>query len=202
MDGPIDISVVVVSYNVKPYLEQALLSIRKALQGYRSEVFVVDNASGDGSPAMVRAKFPDVHLTVNNVNAGFARGNNQALRRVRGEMICLINPDTLVREDTFRICVEYLRSRPDAGMVGCKILNPDGSLQLACRRSFPTPWVAFTKISGLSALFPGSRLFGRYNLTYLNPDAICEVEAVSGSFMIVKREVLEDVGPLDESFFI
>jgi GT2 family glycosyltransferase len=202
MDGPIDISVVVVSYNVKPYLEQALLSIHKALQGYRSEVFVVDNASGDGSPAMVRSKFPGVRLILNDMNAGFAKANNQALQRVRGRTVCLINPDTLVREDTFRICIEYLRNRPDAGMVGCKILNPDGSLQLACRRSFPTPWIAFTKISGLSALFPGSRLFGRYNLTYLNPDVICEVEAVSGSFMIVRREVLEDVGPLDESFFL
>ena len=202
MQGRIDISVVVVSYNVKSYLEQALLSIHKALRGTRSEVFVVDNASGDGSPAMVRTKFPDVRLIVNDVNAGFARANNQALQRVRGRAVCLINPDTLVREDTFRICVETLDSRPDAGMVGCKILNPDGSLQLACRRSFPTPWVAFTKISGLSMLFPGSRIFGRYNLTYLDPDATCEVEAVSGSFMIVRREVLEDVGLLDESFFL
>lgn len=202
MSEPVDISVVVVSYNVKPYLEQALLSIRKALRGLRSELFVVDNASGDGSPAMVRAKFPEVRLIVNDENDGFARANNQALRLASGAAVCLINPDTLVREDTFRVCIDTLRDRPDAGMVGCKILNPDGSLQLACRRSFPTPWVAFTKISGLSALFPKSRRFGRYNLTFLDPDAVGEVEAVSGSFMFVRREVLDGVGLLDESFFM
>jgi GT2 family glycosyltransferase len=202
MDKSVELSVVVVSYNVKPYLEQALLSIHKALQGLRSEVFVVDNASGDGSPAMVRTKFPGVRLIANDVNAGFARGNNQALRMVRGRIVCLINPDTLVREDTFRVCIDYIRSRPDAGLVGCKILNPDGSLQLACRRSYPTPWVGFTKVSGLSALFPKSRLFGRYNLTFLDPDAVSDVEAVSGSFMVVRREVLDEVGLLDEAFFL
>lgn len=202
MDPSIDISIVIVSYNVKAYLEQSLSSIEKALQGLRSEIFVVDNGSTDGSPAMVRMRFPGVKLIVNPENKGFAFANNQALREVKGEVVCLINPDTLVREDTFRVCVDYLRAHPQVGMVGCKILNPDGSLQLACRRSFPTPWVAFTKISGLSALFPKSRLFGKYNLTFLDPEIETEVEAISGSFMCVRRSAMEQVGLLDPSFFL
>jgi GT2 family glycosyltransferase len=202
MAASVDISVVVVSYNVKPYLEQALKSIQKALDGIDSEILVVDNASGDGSAAMVRDRFPRVRLVANKENAGFARANNQALRLAKGKTVCLINPDTLVREDTFRVCLAYLEGHPEAGMVGCKVLNPDGSLQLACRRSYPTPWVAFTKVTGLSAVFPKTRLFGRYNLTFLDPDSISEVEAVSGSFMFVRRKALDDVGLLDEAFFL
>lgn len=202
MDSGIDISVIIVSYNVKAYLEQSLRSIEKALEGLHSEIFVVDNGSTDGSPAMVRTRFPSIKLIVNPENKGFAFANNQALQEAKGEVVCLINPDTLVREDTFRVCVEYLRTHPEVGMVGCKILNPDGSLQLACRRSFPTPWVAFTKISGLSALFPKSRLFGKYNLTFLDPEIETEVEAISGSFMCVRRSAMEQVGFLDTFFFL
>ncbi|MBN2201665.1 glycosyltransferase [bacterium] len=199
--GP-DISVVIVSYNVKPYLEQTLRSVRRALEGIPAEIFVVDNASGDGSVSMVRGLFPGVRLIANDVNAGFAKANNQALRQAKGRAVCLINPDTIAGEDTFRVCLQALDARPEAGMIGCKVLNPDGTLQPACRRSFPTPWVAFTKVSGLAALFPRSRWFGRYNLTYLDPDVASEVEAVSGSFMFVRKEVLDTVGLLDEDFFM
>jgi O-antigen biosynthesis protein len=202
VDAVPDISVVVVSYNVKSYLESALSSIRTALAGLTSEVFVVDNASIDGSAAMVRSLFPEVRLVANPTNVGFARANNQALAQASGRAVCLINPDTLVREDTLRTCLAHLRAHPDIGAVGCKILNPDGTLQLACRRSFPTPWVAFTKIAGLAALFPKSRTFGRYNLTYLDPDAEADVEAISGSFMMVRREAVGAAGLLDESFFL
>ena len=198
----VEISVIVVSYNVKPFLEQALHSVSKALRGISSEVFVVDNGSGDGSGLLVRERFPGVHLIQNEENVGFARANNQALRRTKGKAVCLVNPDTLVREDTFRVCLDYLDSHPDVGAVGCKILNPGGTLQLSCRRSFPTPWVAFTKVAGLSALFPKSRLFGRYNVTYLDPDETAEVEALSGSFMMVRKQVVDEVGLLDEIFFL
>lgn len=197
-----DISVVVVSYNVKQYLEQSLDSIFKALKGFTAEVFVIDNDSGDGSSSMVKKRFPRVRLIENRENTGFARANNQALSLSAGEFVCLINPDTLVREDTFRVCLGYLRKHPEAGAAGCKILNPDGTLQLACRRSFPTPWIAFSKITGLSRLFPKSRLFGRYNLTYLDPDQTAEVEALSGSFMMVRRKAVDQVGFLDEDFFL
>jgi len=202
MPKALDISVILVSYNVKQYLEQALDSIFKALSDFRSEVFVVDNGSGDGSSAMVKRRFPRVRLIENGRNLGFARANNRALARARGEAICLINPDTLVREDSFKACLGYLNTHSDVGAVGCKILNPDGTLQLACRRSFPTPWVAFTKVMGLSRLFPKSRRFGRYNLTYLDPDEIHEVEALSGSFMVVRKKAVVQTGFLDEDFFL
>lgn len=197
-----DLSVVIVNYNVKEFLEQALLAVQRALRGIEAEVFVVDNASSDGSVEMVRQRFPWVRLIENEENVGFAAGSNRAIRQARGEVILLLNPDTIVQENTFTEVIHYLRRHEDVGMVGCKVLNPNGTLQLACRRSFPTPWVAFTKLSGLSALFPGSRLFGRYNLTYLDADSAHEVEAISGSFMAIRAEVLDEVGPLDEQFFM
>jgi GT2 family glycosyltransferase len=198
----IELSIVIVNFNVKEFLEQALVSVQRALRGLHAEVFVVDNASSDGSAEMVREKFPWVRLIRNKQNVGFATACNQAIRVASGEVILLLNPDTIVQEDTFRKTLDYLRQHPDVGMVGCKILNPDGSLQLACRRSFPTPWVAFTKLSGLSALLPRSRLFGRYNLTYLDPESANDVEAISGSFMAIRSEVLQQIGLLDEGFFM
>jgi GT2 family glycosyltransferase len=197
-----DLSVIIISYNVKPFLQRALHTILSALEGIPSEVIVVDNDSGDGSTLMVQEQFPEIHLIKNRENVGFAKANNQAMRLAKGDMICIINPDTLVQDDTFRVCLDYLKMHSDVGAVGCKILNPDGSLQLACRRSIPTPWIAFTKVSGLSTLFPKSKLFGRYNLTYLDPDEISEVEALSGSFMMVRKEILSKAGYLDEIFFL
>lgn len=196
------LSIIIVSYNVRDFLWQALNSIEKAASGLSSEVIVVDNASYDGSVALVKKHFPRVKVIENKTNVGFARANNQALRICKGKFICLVNPDTLVQEDTFSTILKFFQEQPDAGMVGCKVLNPNGTLQLACRRSYPTPWIAFTRISGLSRLFPKSRFFGRYNLTYLHPEQVAEVEAISGSFMIVRRRVVDEVGLLDESFFL
>lgn len=197
-----DLSVIIVNYNVRQFLENALTSIQRAMEGLDGEIIVVDNASDDGSQEMLRAKFPSVRLIASRENLGFARANNLALREARGRHLLLINPDTIVQEDTLRVMVGFLDAHPDVGLAGCKILNPDGSFQLPCRRSFPTPWVALTKIAGLSALFPRSRLFGRYNLTYRDPDETYEVDAVSGSFMMVRRSVYEQVGGLDEAFFM
>ncbi|MFQ5648886.1 MAG: glycosyltransferase [bacterium] len=198
----VDLSIIIVNYNVKEFLEQALISVQKALSQISAEVIVVDNASRDGSQTLVRERFPEVKLIANRENLGFAKSSNQGVKAARGKYLLLLNPDTIVQEDTFVKLLEFFEGNPDAGMVGCKILNPDGSLQLACRRSFPTPWVAFTKLSGLSTIFSRSKLFGRYNLTYLDPDEPCAVEAISGSFMMVRRETIKDVGLLDESFFM
>jgi GT2 family glycosyltransferase len=198
----VDLSIIIVNYNVKEFLENALNSIKKATVGINAEIFVVDNASEDGSVEMVRQKFPEVNLIVNKENVGFARANNEALKLAKGKYILLINPDTIVQEDTFKVLISFLESHPECGMVGCKVLNPDGTLQLACRRSFPTPWVAFTKMVGLARIFPKSKIFAQYNLTYLDPDEIVEVDAVSGSFMMIRREVYEKVGGLDEDFFM
>ena len=197
-----DISVIIVNYNVREFLNNALISLFKALEGYSSEIFVVDNASDDGSVELVQKKFPHVNLIINSSNVGFAKANNQALNRSTGKYLLLINPDTLVQEDTFEKLIAFFDAHTEAGMLGCKILNPDGTLQLPCRRSFPTPWTAFTKTFGLSALFPKSKLFARYNLTYLDPDDTYEVDAVSGSFMMINRKVFEKIGGLDEKFFM
>ncbi len=197
-----DLSIIIVNYNVREFLDNALVSISKAARDLRHEIFVVDNASDDGSVELVRSKFPTVKLIVNDSNLGFARANNIALQKAKGKYLLLINPDTIVQENTFRVMVDFFEKNPDVGMAGCKILNPNGTLQSACRRSFPTPLIAFTKIVGLSALFPNSRIFSRYNLTYLNPEETYEVDAISGSFMMLRRQVLETVGGLDEEFFM
>ncbi len=199
------LSVVIVSYNVKTFLEQCLRSVLKAAEGVESEIFVVDNNSVDGTEAMLMAKFsclPNVHLIFNRENLGFSKANNQALRRCRGRYVLVLNPDTLVQEDTFRKMIAFMEQDPTIGAAGCKLLNADGSFQLSCRRSFPTPEVSFYKIIGLSALFPQSRRFARYNLTYLPIDATYEVDALMGAFMFIRREVLEQVGLFDESFFM
>lgn len=197
-----DLSVIIVNYNVRDFLGNALTSVFQALRGMEGEVIVVDNASDDGSAEMVEERFPAATLIRNPRNLGFAAANNAALGRARGRYLLLLNPDTVVQEDTFQTIVRFLDDHPRAGMAGCRILNPDGTLQPACRRSFPTPWVAFTKISGLSALFPNSRIFGRYNLGYLDPEGTYEVDAISGSFMAVRREAFEQVGGLDEEYFM
>jgi len=196
------LSVIIVNYNVRAFLENALISIGKAMEGIDGEIIVADNASDDGSVEMMRGKFPNVTLIANEQNVGFAAANNQAFLHSRGEYFLLINPDTIVQEDTFRVMIDFLDTHPEVGLAGCRILNPDGTLQLACRRSFPTPWVALTKIMGLSTLFSHSRIFGRYNLAYLDPDKTYEVDAVSGSFMFVRRKAIEHVGILDDQFFM
>ncbi|MFN0158902.1 MAG: glycosyltransferase [Bacteroidota bacterium] len=197
-----DLSIIIVNYNVRHFLENALASLKRASAGLSVEVFVVDNASDDGSVEMLRDKFPEVILIESKVNLGFARANNIALKQARGRHFLLINPDTIVQEDTLHVMLDFFKNNPTVGLAGCEILNPDGSFQLPCRRSFPTPWVAFTKIMGLSSLFPTSRLFGKYNLTYLSTDETYEVDAVSGSFMMISQETYSQVGGLDEAFFM
>ncbi len=196
------LSIIIVNYNVKAFLQQALASIYKSTQVIETEIFVVDNHSVDGSLEMLRQQFPSINVIANSENLGFSKANNQAIKAASGDYIWLLNPDTLVQEDTPAKLIQVMESDENIGLLGCKILNDDGSLQLACRRSFPTPWVAFTKMLGLAKMFPKSNWFGRYNLTHLNPDMAYEVEAISGSCMFIRRAALEEVGTLDETFFM
>ena len=186
----VDVSVVIVTYNVRGLLAQALESVACASRGLAVETFVVDNASADGSAEMVRERFPEVRLIANEENVGFATANNQAIREASGRYVLVLNPDTLLQEDTLRELVAYMDARPGVGAAGCRILNPDGTFAPESRRAFPTPAVAFYRISGLGRLFPDSPRLGRYNLTYLPRDEDCEVDALSGSCMMVRREAI------------
>ena len=196
-----DLSIVIPSYNTKDLLEQSLRTVMDAATGLEVEVLVVDNASRDGSADMVASTFPQVELIRNEENVGFAAANNQALRRIKGRNVLLLNSDTIVRPDTLRCLVEFMEAHPQAGAIGCKILNPDGTLQLSCRRGLPTPMTAFCKMSGLSRLFPNSPRIARYNLTYLDPERTHEVDALSGSCMMVRKKAMDQVGLLDEAYF-
>ena len=188
--GLIDLSVIVVNYNVREFLEQALRSVERASKSLSVEVFVVDNNSVDGSIEMVQSAFPEVRLIVNEENIGFGSANNQAICQARGRFLLILNPDTIVQEDTLETLVRFMESHPTAGAVGCKILNPDGTFAPESRRAFPTPSVALFRLIGLSRLFPNHRLFGRYNMTYLPQNEVAEVDALSGSCMMVRHAAL------------
>lgn len=196
------LTVIIVSYNVKYFLQQALASIRRAASGMPVEIIVVDNASADGSAAMVRSRFPEVTLIENKTNRGFAAANNQGIRIAKGEYVLLLNPDTLLQEDTLEKTVHFMDTHPDAGALGVKMIDGKGLFLPESKRSLPTPKVAFFKMFGLSALFPKSKLFGRYHLGYLNEDETYEVEVLSGAFMLIRKKALDEVGLLDETFFM
>ena len=197
-----DLSIIIVNYNVKEFLQNLLHSIEKASSNVKKEIIVIDNASDDGSVEVIKEKFPAVKLIDNKINVGFGRANNQGLAVAKGKYILFINPDCIVSEDTFDKMISFFENQTDCGLAGCKILNSDGSLQLACRRSFPGPWTSFTKVTGLSNIFPNSKLFARYNLTYLDENKTLEVDAVSGSFMMIRKEVYQKTGGFDEQFFM
>ena len=197
-----DLSIIIVNYNVKEFLQNLLHSAEKASSRISKEIIVIDNASDDGSVDIIKQKFPTVKLIENKNNIGFGSANNQGLKIAQGKYILFINPDCIVSENTFDKMISFFNEHPDCGLAGCKILNSDGSLQLACRRSFPGPWTSFTKVTGLSNLFPGTRIFARYNLTYLDENRTHEVDAVSGSFMMIKRDAYEKVGGFDDQFFM
>jgi GT2 family glycosyltransferase len=203
-----DLSIVILNYNTREHLRACLESLvaegSTSLSGgpLLTEVLVVDNASSDGSAEMVAADFPGVSLIRSPHNGGFANGNNQALERSRGAAILLLNPDTLMPPGGIGRMLDCLTAHPEAGIVGPRLLRPDGSMHLACRRSFPTPATAFYRISGASRLFPRSPRFGRYNLTFIDPSLAIEVDSVCGACMLVKRAVVDRIGALDERFFM
>jgi N-acetylglucosaminyl-diphospho-decaprenol L-rhamnosyltransferase len=196
-----DLSIVILNYNTCAHLRVCLSALGSDDLG-SAEVFVVDNASSDGSADMVAREFPWVRLIRSPRNGGFAYGNNQALRLARGDAILLLNPDSLISTDAIRSLLDVLHRHSEAGIVGPKLLRPDGSMHLACRRSFPTPEVAFYRLSGLSRLFAQSPRFGRYNLTFVDPDLAIEVDSVCGACLLIRRSVVERVGLLDERFFM
>jgi GT2 family glycosyltransferase len=196
------LSIIIISFNVEKLLRECLESIYRETKHTRLDIWVIDNASRDGSVRMLKESFPEVRLIENTENLGFTRANNQAIRQCRSDYVLLLNPDTVILDSALDKMVRFMDEQPEVGVSGGRLVNEDGSLQLACRRSIPSPAVAFYRLTGLSRLFPRSKVMARYNLTYLDPDQPHEVDAVSGAFLLIRRQVIEQIGLLDESFWI
>ncbi|MEO6302803.1 MAG: glycosyltransferase [Bacteroidia bacterium] len=196
------LSIIIVNYNVKHFLEQCLFSVFKALKNISAEVIVVDNNSVDGSIALIKEKFPQVKLIANTNNTGFSVANNQGIKIANGKYVLLLNPDTVVQEDTFEKTLTFMDAHPEAGGLGIKMLDGKGNFLPESKRGLPTPAVAFYKIFGLAKLFPRSKKFGQYHLTFLDKNKNHEIDILSGAFMLMRKEALDKVGLLDETFFM
>ncbi|MGQ9492188.1 MAG: glycosyltransferase family 2 protein [Anaerolineae bacterium] len=196
-----DLSIVIVNYNTRDLLRTCLRSVYASQGNFHYEVIVVDNCSSDSSVAMVRQEFPQVNLIASEINGGYAYANNLGLRQATGRYVLLLNPDTVLPPTALCDMLTFMEEHPDAGVAGPKLVLADGSLDLACRRSFPTLDVAFYRLVGLSKRYPHSPRFNRYNLGYLDPDQMAEVDSVVGAFMMMRREALQQAGFLDERFF-
>jgi N-acetylglucosaminyl-diphospho-decaprenol L-rhamnosyltransferase len=211
---PCDLAVVILNFNTCALLRDCLLSVQPERHSLRLCVYVVDNASTDGSAEMVRREFPQVQLIANAANVGYSAGNNIALRALGFDRqppaplatlpryALLLNPDTVVPPGALEAMVRFMDERPTVGVAGPRVRRPDGSLDRACRRSFPTPQVSFYRMTGLSRLFPHSRRFNAYNLEYLPEDAVHPVDSVVGAYMQVRGAAIAQAGLLDESFFM
>lgn len=198
----VKITVVIVSYNVKFYLQQCLDSLLRALQGIESEVFVVDNHSKDGSVDYLSKRFPGVNVIDSPHNLGFARANNLAIRKSHAEYVLLLNPDTVVGESTIRTAIDFMDAHEDAGSLGVRMLDASGKAAQESRRGLPSPMVAFYKMVGLCARFPKSHRFGHYYMSALPWDEPGRIEVVSGAFCLLRKKAIDEVGYLDEDFFM
>lgn len=197
-----DLTVVIVNYRVKFFLEQTLRSVMEATRGLLSEVIVVDNASGDDSIEFSRRRFPQVEFIENKDNVGFARANNQAIMKARGKYTLILNPDTIVTERCIAGCIDHMETHSDCGSIGVRMVDGNGVFLPESKRAFPTPWVAFCKTFGLSRLFPMSPRFAKYHLRYLSDREPHEVDILSGAYMLCRTSVLQRIGGLDEDFFM
>lgn len=201
----IELSVIILNFNTEDYLHNLLRSIEEQnldfLQG-QLEVIVVDNSSTDGSVKMVQREFSWVKIIKNKRNLGFAKANNQAIKIAKGEIILLLNSDTLVKDDSLEKIVELLNKNQNAGAATARLELTDKSLDLACHRGFPTPWNAFTYFFGLERLFPNFKIFSGYHQTWKDFNIQHEVDAISGACFFIKRKAIEEVGLLDERFFM
>jgi len=198
----VKLSIVIVNYNVRHFLEQCLISVFKAVTNINAEVFVVDNNSVDGSCTMVKERFPKVKLFENKDNRGFSYANNQAIKKATGQYVLLLNPDTVVEEDSFEKCIQFMDKNPDTGGLTVKMIDGKGNFLPESKRALPTPIVSFYKIFGLTSLFPRSKRFAKYYLGHLSNDEINEIEILPGAYMFLRKEILEKTGYLDEDYFM
>ncbi|SDI05757.1 Glycosyltransferase, GT2 family [Flavobacterium omnivorum] len=196
------LSVIILNYNVRYFLEQCVLSVQSALEDMEGEIIVIDNNSQDDSCQMMTQRFPNIKLIQNKENVGFSKANNSAVAEACGEYICILNPDTVVAEDTFVKVLAFANKRSDLGIIGCKLIDGTGNFLPESKRGVPTPWVAFTKITGLYRLFTKFPLFGSYYAQHLNRDQTGKVAILVGAFMVMKRELYCEVGGFDENCFM
>jgi GT2 family glycosyltransferase len=196
------LSVIILNYNVRYFLELCVLSVESALKNIDSEIIVVDNNSSDDSCEMIKTRFPNVKLIQNSENLGFPKGNNIGVAEAEGEYICILNPDTVVSEDTFEKVLAFAKKQKNLGIVGVKLIDGTGDFLPESKRGIPTPWVAFTKITSLYKLFPKSPLFNKYYAQHLSENHTGEVEILVGAFMILKKELYDEVGGFDEDCFM
>ncbi len=197
-----ELSVIIVNYNVKFFLEQCLLSVQKAMRSMSGEILVIDNASKDGSRTYLQDKFPDVRFFWNDENIGFAKANNLALKAAQGNYILFLNPDTIVPEDCFEKCIAFMQLHPEAGALGVQMLDGSGRFLPESKRAFPSLFPALFRLSGLSRLFPKSSLLNRYHLGHLDQNKNHPVDVLAGAFMLARKEVLSNTGSFDERFFM
>jgi GT2 family glycosyltransferase len=199
--NPVCLSICIVTLQAREYLRGCLDSIYQNPPAYPYEIIVVDNHSTDGTVELLQADYPQVQIILNSENLGFTAPMNQALRAASGDFLLQLNPDTLVHPKALDTLIDFMNDHPEVGICGPKVLNRDGTLQLACRRGESRPWAVFSYFLGLSARFPKSKLFGGYLLNYMDENATHPAAGVSGSCMLIRREVVERIGYLDERFF-
>ncbi|MGV9002749.1 glycosyltransferase family 2 protein [Flavobacterium sp.] len=195
------LSVIILNYNVRYFLELCVLSVQKAIQDIDAEIIVIDNNSFDESCAMMKAKFPNIKLIENKENSGFPRGNNIAVKEAKGDYLCILNPDTIVSEDTFiKLLANSLRL--SAGIMGCKLIDGSGQFLPESKRGVPTPWVAFTKVFNLYKWFPNTSLFTKYYAQHLDKNQSGRIDILVGAFMMMKRNLYIEIGGFDENCFM
>lgn len=194
------VSVIIVSYKVKYYIEQCLNSVLRSVSD--AQILVIDNKSDDGSVEYLRERFGQVEIIANDRNVGFGKANNIALAKATGRYVLFLNPDTVVAERTIPGCIEYMDSHRETGAVGVRMQYGDGTFALESRRSLPTPSVSFWHMTGMGRIFPHSKVFARYHLTYLDREKECPIDVVSGAFMFVRKEAIDRTGGFDEAFFM
>jgi GT2 family glycosyltransferase len=196
------LSVIILNYNVRYFLEQCVLSVQNALETIDAEIIVIDNNSQDDSCAMMKQRFPNLKLIENKENLGFPKGNNIGVAQAQGEYICILNPDTVVAEDTFTKVLAFAKKQSDLGIIGCKLIDGTGNFLPESKRGVPTPWVALTKVAGLYKFFPKWTVFNQYYAQHLSENETGEVAILVGAFMVMKRDLYTELDGFDENCFM
>ncbi|MDP3994495.1 MAG: glycosyltransferase family 2 protein [bacterium] len=203
MSNKIELSIIVLNYNTRDLTLDCLSSLKKVNNETDFEIILCDNGSTDGSVEAITKKYPEVIIVKNNINLGFAKGNNTARKVARGKYVLFLNSDTIVNKGVLPKTIQYIKTHPDTGAVTCKLVLADGSLDKDSRRSFPTPWVAFTHlVLHLDKLFPKSKLFARYWYGYISPDAVQEVDVIQGAYFLTSKKLLDEVDWFSEDYFL